>query len=232
MPTVLISGANRGLGIEFASQYSADGWRVLATCRDPSRALMLNRLAEASQGTIEIIALDVIDADVIDEVAKHLNGEAIDVLLNSAGVMGPRERQRFGSVDYRAWVEVLNINTLGPTRVAEAFVEHVAASNRKLIVTITSGMGSLADNTSGGWIAYRTSKAAVNMVMKTLSIDLALRGITSVVINPGWVRTDMGGPNATLSPAESVTKLRHLIERLGPAQSGKFFNYDGTEYPW
>jgi NAD(P)-dependent dehydrogenase (short-subunit alcohol dehydrogenase family) len=117
-------------------------------------------------------------------------------------------------------------------RISEAFVEHVARSERKLIVTLTSGMGSLADNTSGGSIAYRSSKAAVNMVMRSLAIDLAPRGITCVVVNPGWVQTDMGGPHAKITSAESVTKLRRLIETLGPAQSGKFFNYDGREYPW
>jgi NAD(P)-dependent dehydrogenase (short-subunit alcohol dehydrogenase family) len=127
---------------------------------------------------------------------------------------------------------VLDINTLGPMRVSEALIEHVARSDRKLIVTVTSGMGSLADNTSGGWIAYRTSKAAVNMAMRSLAIDLAPRGISCVVVNPGWVRTDMGGPTATLSPQESITAMKRLIERLGPNQSGKFFNYDGREYPW
>ena len=121
---------------------------------------------------------------------------------------------------------------MGPLRVSEAFVDHVARSKRKLIVTLTSGMGSLADNTSGGSIAYRSSKAAVNMVMRSLAIDLAPRGITCVVVNPGWVQTDMGGPQATLTITDSVKRLRRLIETLGPAQSGKFFNYDGREYAW
>jgi NAD(P)-dependent dehydrogenase (short-subunit alcohol dehydrogenase family) len=115
----------------------------------------------------------------------------------------------------------------------EAFLDHVARSERKLIVTLTSGMGSIADNTSGGSIAYRSSKAAVNMVMRSLAIDLAPRGITCAVVNPGWVLlTDMGGPRATMTPAESVKKMRDLIETLGPAQSGRFFNHDGREYPW
>jgi NAD(P)-dependent dehydrogenase (short-subunit alcohol dehydrogenase family) len=127
---------------------------------------------------------------------------------------------------------VLDVNTLGPMRVSEAFVDHVARSERKLIVTLTSGMGSLADNTSGGSIAYRSSKAAVNMVMRSLAIDLAPHGITCVVVNPGWVRTDMGRSHATLTPADSVKRLRDLIETWGPAQSGKFYNHDGREYPW
>src|SRR6476469_4875497 len=137
-----------------------------------------------------------------------------------------------GNIDYKAWAKVLDVNKLGPMRVSVAFVQHVARSNRKLIVTLTSGMGSLADNTSGGSIAYRSSKAAVNMVMRSLAIDLAPRGITCVVVNPGWVQTEMGGPHARISPIESVTKLRRLIDTLRPAQSGEFFNYDGREYPW
>ena len=160
-----------------------------------------------------------------------LDGQAIDLLLNNAGVGGARG-QTVGNIDYKAWAKVLDVNTMGPLRVAEAFVDPVARSERKLIVTLTSGMGSIADNTSGGAFAYRSSKAAVNMVVRSLAIDLAPRGITCVVVNPGWVRTDMGGSHATLTPAESVKRLRDLIETLGPAQSGKFFNHDGREYPW
>jgi NAD(P)-dependent dehydrogenase (short-subunit alcohol dehydrogenase family) len=121
---------------------------------------------------------------------------------------------------------------MGPLRVLESFADHVARGERRLVVTITSGMGSLADNTSGGSIAYRSSKAAVNMVMRSAAIDLAPRGFTCVLLNPGWVRTDMGGPKAPLSLQESVTAMRRLIETFGPNQSGKFYNYDGREYPW
>ena len=137
-----------------------------------------------------------------------------------------------GNIDYKEWAKVLDVNTIGPMRVSEAFVDHVARSKRKLIVTLTSGMGSIADNTSGGSIAYRSSKAAVNMVMRSLATDLAPRDITCVVVNPGWVLTDMGGPHAKMTPAESVKKLRDLIETLGPTQSGKFFNRNGREYAW
>jgi NAD(P)-dependent dehydrogenase (short-subunit alcohol dehydrogenase family) len=119
-----------------------------------------------------------------------------------------------------------------PLRVIEAFLDNVARSERKLVVTIISGMGSLSDNTSGGSIAYRTSKAAVNMVTRSAAIDLAPQGITCVVVNPGWVKTDMGGPNATLTAQESVTAIRQLIEKLGPDHTGMFFHYDGTAYPW
>jgi NAD(P)-dependent dehydrogenase (short-subunit alcohol dehydrogenase family) len=231
MPSTLITGANRGLGLEFASQYLANGWQVYAGCRDPDSASELRRLADPSNRKLRIMALDVTDSISVKAAATLLEGQAIDLLLNNAGVMGPRS-QTIGNIDYEAWAKVLDANTMGPMRVSEAFVDHVARSERELIVTLTSGMGSLADNTSGGSIAYRSSKAAVNMVMRSLAIDLAPRGITCVVVSPGWVKTDMGGPRATITPTESVTKLRHLIETLGPAQSGKFLNYNGREYPW
>ena len=231
MPSTLITGANRGLGFEFARQYLADGWQVYAACRNPQSASELRRLADASDDKLQILALDVIDPVSVQAAAAKLDGQAIDLLLNNAGIGGPRG-QSVGNIDYEAWAKVLDVNTMGPLRVSEAFLDHVAQSERKLIVTITSGMGSLADNTSGGAYAYRSSKAAVNMVMRSLAIDLAPRSIACVVINPGWVLTDMGGPHATLTTAESVKKLRRLIETLGPRQSGKFFNYDGREYAW
>jgi NAD(P)-dependent dehydrogenase (short-subunit alcohol dehydrogenase family) len=192
MPSALITGANRGLGLEFARQYLAEGWQVYVTCRDPDSASELQRLADTSDDKLQILALDVTDPASVKSAAAELDGQAIDLLLNNAGIGGPRG-QTIGNIDYEAWMKVLDVNTMGPMRVSEAFVDHVAKSERKLIVTLTSGMGSLADNTSGGSIAYRSSKAAVNMVMRSLAIDLALRSITCVVINPGWVLTDMGG---------------------------------------
>lgn len=231
MPSTLITGANRGLGLEFARQYLADGWTVYAACRDPESASELKQLEDAAGGKLLVVPIDVTDLESVKAAAAALDGEAIDLLLNNAGVMGERG-QTVGSMDYEEWENVLDINTLGPMRMAEAFVEHVARSKRKLIVSLTSGMGSIADNSSGGWIAYRTSKAGLNMLTRSLAIDLAPRGITCVVVNPGWVQTGMGGPHATLTAAESIARLRRLIETLGPAQSGKFFNHNGREYPW
>ena len=188
-------------------------------------------MAGASDEKLQILAPDVTETVSVQAAAAKLDGQAIDLLLNNAGVGGPRG-QTVGNIDYEAWAKVLDVNTMGPLRVSEAFVDHVARSERKLIVTLTSGMGSIADNTSGGSIAYRSSKAAVSMVMRSLAIGLGPLGITCVVVNPGWVLTDMGGPHASLTTAESVAMLRCLIERLGPAQSGKFLNYDGREYAW
>jgi NAD(P)-dependent dehydrogenase (short-subunit alcohol dehydrogenase family) len=231
MSSVLITGANRGLGLEFATQYLAADWRVYAACRHPQSAEKLQRLARERTERITLVALDVSSAPSVARAAESLRGHPIDVLINGAGIMGA-PGQRTGNVDYESWAKVLDVNTMGPLRVTEAFVDHVARSERKLVLTITSGMGSIADNTSGGSIAYRSSKAAVNMVMRSAAIDLAARGISCVLVNPGWVKTDMGGPNATLSASASVTAMRRLIETLGPAQSGKFFNYDAREYPW
>ena len=231
MPSVLITGANRGIGLEFARQYLADGWQVYAACRNPDSASELRRLADGGGHKLKVMALDVTNPSSTKAAAAELDDQAIDLLINNAGVMGARG-QSIGNIDYDAWAKVLDANTMGPMRVAEVFVDNVARSERKLIVTITSGMGSIGDNTSGGAFAYRSSKAAVNMVMRSLAIDLAPRGITCVVVNPGWVQTDMGGPQATLTTTDSVKRLRRLIETLGPAQSGKFFNYDGREYAW
>jgi len=231
MSIVLVTGANRGLGLEFARQYAAEGWQVLAACRAPDAATDLQKLAAESGGQIRILEMNVMDTASVRAAAATLKGEAIDLLLNNAGVGGP-PGQQLGNLDYAAWARVLDTNSLGPMRVVEAFLENVAQSRLKQIVTITSGMGSIEDNSSGGRYAYRSSKAAVNMVMKSLSVDLAPRGITCVVMNPGWVRTDMGGSGGKLSPAESIKAMRSVIAALKPEDSGKFLNYTGKPYPW
>jgi NAD(P)-dependent dehydrogenase (short-subunit alcohol dehydrogenase family) len=231
MPTVLVTGASRGLGLEFVRQYLAEGYAVTAACRNPGKALALQHLGRESKGALISVELDVADGASVKQAAAHVPGSSIDILINCAGVMGARG-QTIGSLDYADWMQVLEVNVLGVARVCEAFLDRVAQSGRRLIITLTSGMGSLSDNTSGGWIAYRTSKAAVNMLMRSAAIDLKPRGISCVVLNPGWVKTDMGGPNAKLAPEESVAAMRRLIAKLGPGDSGRFYNYDGREYPW
>lgn len=231
MPTVMVTGGNRGLGFEFAKQYAADGWRVFAACRRPTSADSLRLLAERSRGLVEVVTMDVTDLQSVKHAAVQVGDVAIDILINSAGI-GGKPDQRAGNVDYESWAAVFDVNTMGPLRVTETFIDHLARSERKLVVTITSGMGSLTDNTSGGSIAYRSSKAAVNMVMRSVAIDFVSRGVACVLVSPGWVKTDMGGPGASIPPTESVTALKRLIETLGPAQSGKFFHYDGREYSW
>ncbi len=227
MSTILITGAGRGLGLEFARQYAQAGWRVIATCRLPGKA---KSLAESGKG-VEVHPLDVADFAAIDALAKSLKGTAVDLLLCNAGVYGPDD-DRFGGIDYDAWLGVLKINALAPVKMAEAFVEHVAASRKKTIVGITSRMGSIGDNTSGGMVVYRSSKAALNAGFRSLAIDVAPRGITAVVVHPGWVKTDMGGPRAPMAVADSIGRLRSLFDGLQVKDSGKFFNYDGSIVEW
>lgn len=227
MPTVLITGANRGLGLEFARQYAGDGWRVHAACRDPDGAADLKTVA----GEVSVHKLDVGAPDQIAALADDLDGTPIDLLLNNAGVYGPRS-YGFGDIDYDAWMETLRINTLAPLRVAEAFVGNVVASGQKKLVAVSSKVASIGDNTGGGGYIYRASKAALNAAMKSLAIDLAGRGVLSCVLHPGWVRTDMGGSGGLIDTPESVTAMRAVIDRLDAATSGRFFNYDGSEIPW
>ena len=231
MMTILVTGASRGLGLEFTRQYLAEGHTVIAAARNPGAAHSLQQLERDSRDRLTLAQVDVADTTSVRGAAARLPAATIDVLINCAGVFGGEE-QAIGSIDYGEWIRLLDVNLLGGMRVCEAFLERVAHSDRRVVVTITSGLGSLADNASGRYIAYRTSKAAVNMAMRTAAIDLRPRGITCVVLNPGWVKTDMGGPNAKLSPEQSVSAMRRFISTLGPADSGRFYNYDGREYPW
>ncbi len=230
MANILITGANRGIGLEFARGYASDGWRVHACCRDPDRAEALREIAQGSGDRVRLHRLDVTDGPGVAELASDLAEESIDILLNNAGVYGPRTG--FGETDYEAWSRVLTVNLLGPLRMAEGFLAQVIRSERKLIVNISSNLGSLANNSSGGAYIYRSSKAALNAVSKSLSIDLKDRGVTVVMFHPGWVGTDMGGPGASIEPKESVAGMRAVIERLSSQDNGRFFNYDGSELPW
>lgn len=227
MPTCLITGANRGIGLEFAKQYAADGWKVIATCRRPEEAEKLNAL----EGDIQVHPLDVTDFARIEALARKLEGAPVDLLINNAGIYGPRV-VAYDSVDYAAWAEVLRVNTMSPLKVSAVFADNVAKSGLKKIVTITSQMGSIADNASGGSYIYRSSKAALNAVMKSLAHDLAAKKIAVAVLHPGWVRTDMGGSGATIDPFESVAGLRQVIEDLSFENSGRFLAYDGRAIPW
>ena len=232
MTTALITGASRGIGMEFCRQYAADGWRVLACCRHPEKSEALNKLAAQYPESIELHALDVADHAQIEHLAQVLASESIDLLVNNAGIYPDSDNRGFGHTDYAEWTRAFRINTMAPLKMAESFSRQIAGSKLKTIVTITSMMGSIADNRGGGNYLYRSSKAAVNMVVKSLSIDLGPSGITAVVFHPGWVKTDMGGPNALVSPEQSVSGMRRLIGRLTIADSGKFFGYDNQEIPW
>jgi NAD(P)-dependent dehydrogenase (short-subunit alcohol dehydrogenase family) len=231
VPSVFITGANRGLGLEFARQFATDGWRVHATCRTPASAAELRAIADHAAGRLTIHALDVRDRGQIRSLAADLAGEPVDVLLNNAAVWGPRA-QTFGQLDDHAWTEVLDVNLHGVLRVTEAFLEHVARSERKIVIVLSSRLASLTLNESGGRYMYRAAKAGANAVVRSLAVDLAPRGITCIALTPGWVRTDMGGPQAPLSAEESVAGMRRVIARLDLAQSGRFLAHDGSTLPW
>ena len=186
----------------------------------------------ASQGKISVHALSVEDGAQIKELAQHLDGQPIDLLINNAGRYSGREFGIFGQTDTAEWIKSFEVNSIAPLKMAEAFVEHVGRSQMKTIVIITSKMGSVGDNSSGGSYLYRSSKAAVNIVAKSLSIDLRPRGIKVALLHPGWVKTDMGGPNALITAEESVSAMLSLIGRSGWQDSGKFLAFDGAEIPW
>jgi NAD(P)-dependent dehydrogenase (short-subunit alcohol dehydrogenase family) len=231
MPTTLITGANRGLGLELARQYAADGWRVHACCRRPEAATELGELASGAPGSVLVHELDVLDRARIDALADELRGEPIDVLLLSAGLHGERGKGP-AEIDHDVWDHVFRVNAMAPLAIAGAFVDHVAASALRRIVLLSSIMGSIGANADGGNYVYRSSKAAANAVARSLAFDLRPRDILVLALHPGWVRTEMGGQQAPLSPEESVAGMREVIVNLTPARSGRFLDYRGTPLPW
>jgi len=237
MPTALITGANRGLGFEFARQYLGDEWYVIATNRGPGDADTLAELGKQFP-RLQTVAIDVRDHATIEQAAEQLRDQPIDVLINNAGVFGPSkageddQRQSFGHIDYDAWEDVMRVNTIAPMKIAETFVGNVAMGDQKKIVTISSGMGSIADTGTGGHFAYRTSKAAVNMAMATLADTLSAQGIIVVMLCPGWCRTDMGGDAAPNDPADSVARMRELVAGFTIEDSGTFTHHSGKRLQW
>jgi NAD(P)-dependent dehydrogenase (short-subunit alcohol dehydrogenase family) len=232
----LVTGANRGIGLELVEQYAALGWQVIGTCRDPKAADELQAVADQYPG-VSVEPLDLVQRDTIDALAERLSGQPIDLLINNAGTMGPMpladhiHRQRFGGVDYDLWAEILLANTLGTVRVTEAFVEHVAASERKTIVAISSTAGSIgeSDRTAMG---YTTSKAALNKAMTIAARTLAPRGIIVAIVCPGHVKTRLGIGGAGVEIPDSVAGMRALFDSLTLADSGTFRRYDGASIAW
>jgi NAD(P)-dependent dehydrogenase (short-subunit alcohol dehydrogenase family) len=231
MPTVLITGANRGLGLEFCRQYAEKGWDVIACCRNPVQAGELNELSQR-YAFIQIEALDVAQFDEIDNLSTKLSDSCIDVLINNAGIYGDQSNHRFGQLDYQAWLNNLIVNAQAPIKMAEAFLPQIKLGSKKLIVNISSLMGSVSDNDSGGSILYRSSKAALNASMKSLSIDLRSQGVGVLIFHPGWVKTDMGGANALIDAKTSVGGMCAVIDNFTLVQSGAFIKYDGKPMPW
>ncbi|GBD44918.1 C-factor [bacterium HR40] len=226
MPTALVTGANRGLGLAFARAYAERGFRVHACCRRPEQAHLLR----AIPGDVVLHRWDARDPTATRQLAEALACEPIDHLVANAAVTGPRDRPE--ALDIPGWFEALHVNCLAPLQLAAALRRQVAASRARRMIAISSALASLADNRSGGLWAYRCSKAALNMAWRNLAIEVAREGIVCVLLDPGWVRTDMGGPAAPLAPEESVAGMLAVIDRLTPADSGRFLSFQGEPRAW
>lgn len=223
MPTVFITGCDTGLGVEFARQYAADNWRVIATCLDPDTARATVDIA----GDVTVRKLDMADEAAIERIAADLRGEAIDVLLSNAGIGRPHPP--FGATDYEKWRRILEVNLIGPMKLAESFVEHVAASECKVMAFVSSRMGSIGLNLTGGSYAYRSSKAGLNAVVKSLAVDLGPRQICCLALHPGWAKTE---PGARVEVDDSVAGMRGVIFRASRHHTGSFLTYDDQPLPW
>ena len=235
-PTVLITGSNRGIGLEFARQYAQRGWRVIATARNPDAADELHALA-ADHPNVVIERLDVTDHAGIDSLAERYRGRAIDVLINNAGVLGTPESQRLENLDFEEFEQVMAVNVFGPLRVSQAFLDHVAASDQKKIVVMTSISGSIEiAGRGGGYYYYKISKAGVNMAMRSLNSETRRRGIKVGIIFPGAVNTRMlretGFRGNAMEPEEAVGSMIEVIESLTEETAGTFLRFDGQTLPW
>lgn len=232
MPSILITGSNRGLGLEWARQYARLDWQVHATCRFPKKADDLLQL-KRDYPNIELHRLDVTHSGEIAAVADALQDQAIDILINNAGVYLEKfKHSGLGHIDYSDWEETFRVNSLGAVRVTEAFNNHVARSEKSLVVAITSHMGSIAEIDNPGSYTYRSSKAALNAAMKGISLELQQQNIGVLLLHPGWVKTRMGGPGALITTKQSVDGMRTVIESFDLHKSGKFYRYDGSMIPW
>jgi NAD(P)-dependent dehydrogenase (short-subunit alcohol dehydrogenase family) len=221
---VLVTGANRGLGLEFARQYKEAGWQVIGTARKPDAATELQGL------DVTVVQLDVTDANSIARMAMDLDGQPIDLLINNAGVLSMQDT--LPQTDIEAVVWALNVNTLGPMRVSQALLPNLSKGKGKTIVSISSGLGSIERNGGGRFYGYRESKAALNMFTRSLAAELRDEGFIVIVMDPGWVQTDMGGPNATLTPEQSIRGVRAVIDGLAAEDTGTFRKHDGETVPW
>jgi NAD(P)-dependent dehydrogenase (short-subunit alcohol dehydrogenase family) len=220
----LVTGANRGIGLAFARQLCKRGDRVIATCRDPGRARELAKLPARLE------PLDIADEKSIAALAARIEGEPLDVLINNAGIgeAGPG----IGRLSMKDLEETFRVNAIGPIAVTQALLPNLRAGKRRAVVNLSSGLGSISENESGGWIAYRASKAALNQLTRTIAEELTKEGFVCIAISPGWVRTDMGGSGAPLTPDESVAAMLEVIDRLKPSDTGRFLDHRGKPMPW
>ncbi len=231
MKTVLITGASRGLGLEHVRRFAATGAHVLAAVRTPADAKELQTLAADKNVRVEILAYDARDASAPGKLKTALGNTPLDLLFANAGEMGDKITS-LGSIDIEGVLRLVTVNALAPLKLVEALTDNVAASEHKIIAFQSSRLGSIGENSSGGYYPYRISKCVANMIARNIAIDLKPRGVIAVALHPGWVRTRMGGESAPVSVDESVSGQQRLFANLKAADSGKFFNYDGAEIPW
>ena len=230
MINVLVTGANRGLGLGFVTNYLGKNVNVVSTTRDMKSSRELLALKERFPDNLEIFELDLLKESAGDTLANFLGERPIDILINNAGVGSTN--QHFQAVSPKPWLEVLKVNLIAPLIVTQAIIDNVKKGSDKKIYFLSSQLGSIADNTSGGMYIYRSSKTGLNQIVKSLSVDLKPQGITVVSLHPGWVKTDMGGPNAPVSIDESIEGMTQVIHTTDIRDTGRFLNYDGKELPW
>lgn len=228
---VLITGANRGIGLEMVNYAMQQGWRVFACCRNPHNADSLFNSAKLSNGQISVHLVDMQELGTIQALSYELRNDPIDMLINNAGIYGS-DKNKFGSVDVNSWLQSFQVNCIAPLKMVEAFSEQLLMGKRKTVACMSSKMASMADNGYGNSYIYRSSKAALNAVVKSLSIDLKAQNIISVALHPGWVKTDMGGPDAEISTRECVEQLFTHLSTLTIVDSGRFIDIDGSDIPW
>ena len=231
MPTVVITGANRGLGLEFAAQYAADGWRTMACCRQPERAPELAQLAQRSHGRLTIHPLEVTNPEHVNAFRESLGASGIDVLINNAGMYG-QKGVSLGNSDADIWKHTFHTNVIAPFQIMEKLMDNLVAGEQRIVANVTSKMGSIGDNSSGGSYIYRSSKSALNSAMRAAALDLAGDGFKIVLLHPGGVKTDMGGDQALIDSETSVGRMRGIIAGLTADDNGRFIDQDGSTIPW
>ena len=230
MINVLVTGANRGLGLGFVTNYLGKNVNVVSTTRDLKSSMELLALKERFPDNLEIFELDLLKESAGDTLANFLGERPIDILINNAGIGSTN--QHFQAVSPKPWLEVLKVNLIAPLMVTQSIIDNVKKGVDKKIYFLSSQLGSIEDNTSGGMYIYRSSKTGLNQVVKSLSVDLKPQGITVISLHPGWVKTDMGGPNAPVSIDESIEGMTQVIHTTDIRDTGRFLNYDGKELPW
>ena len=230
MARILITGANRGLGLEFVEHYLESGDDVIATYRNEESSFDLIKMSN-ERSNLKLLQLDVSSNKSLNSFAGNLGESPIDIFINNAGVYGPRNSS-FGNVDEENWLHAIKVNAIAPILMTQLIIKNIRSGADKKLIYITSKMGSIDDNKGGGAYVYRSSKTALNAVVKSLSVDLENEGIVVALIHPGWVKTDMGGPNALIDRDTSVRGMTEVISNLDISSTGNFYNYDGSIIPW